>query len=297
MILFFYIITVGFTSAALGLSLLYWMQKRNSGRLNTFAFILYLTLLLLLGGVRFYWEDLLAGGRAVKIGTGLAEFAGYALLLYFLPATVNHIAGRPWTALRLTASITAGIVYVALGTVYLFTGFLKPIALAAALLYMLALAIILTDIVRGIPEIKHITTRATVLLITLLTVVFLPLVMVGRLLDGSGERWEINLPLRFLFLTMYYFLMALSGIIFYFREMARNPLVSFPAGKEFSEFPLTTREKNIAHFVVRGLSYTEIAHDLDISPNTVRNHVANIYKKLAIRSRLELFHLIGEQQT
>ena len=67
MILFFYIITVGFTSAALGLSLLYWMQKRNSGRLNTFAFILYLTLLLLLGGVRFYWEDLLAGEELLKL--------------------------------------------------------------------------------------------------------------------------------------------------------------------------------------------------------------------------------------
>ena len=294
--LFLYIITVGFTSAAVALSLLYWMRKRNSGRFHTFLFFAYLALLLLLGGVRFYWEELLSGGRGVALGTGLAEFAGYALLLYYLPTTVNHIAGRKRTFVRMAAAITASMVYFILGIVYLFTGFLKPIAVTAALLYILSLAVILVDIVRGIPLIKQGATRATVLLVTLLTIAFLPTVMVGRLLDGSGEIWEISLSLRFLFLSLYYFSMALSGIVFYIKEMAGESADSPRYVNSAADFPLTSREKDIADSIAKGLTHGEIAENLDISPNTVRNHVANVYKKLSVRSKVELLSVLrGER--
>ncbi|OQX30033.1 MAG: hypothetical protein B0D92_00595 [Spirochaeta sp. LUC14_002_19_P3] len=290
--LFLYIIAVSFTSAAVVLSLLYWMQKRNPGRFNTFILFAYLTLLLLLGGVRFYLEELLSGGKGTAVGIGLAEFAGYALLLYYLPATVNHIAGRRWSALRLTAAVTASMVYFILGVVYLFSGFFKPVAIAAALLYILSLAVILVDIVRGIPQIKQGSTRAAVLLITMLTITFLPLVMIGRLMDGSGERWEISLSLRFLFLSLYYFMMAISAIIFYLKEMSANPTDEIPLVTTSARLPLTAREQDIAASILKGLTYNEIAENLSISPNTVRNHVANVYKKLSVSSKMELFNVL-----
>ena len=294
--LFVYILAVGVTFAVVSLSVLYWMQKKNSGRFNTFIFISYLALLLLVAGVRFYWEELLGGGWGVTFGTGLAEFLGYALLLYYLPATVNHIIGRSWTPLRLIAALTASAVYFALGAVYLTTGFLQPISLAAALLYVLSLAVILVDIVRGIPRIRRASTRVTVLLVTLLTISFLPLVMIGRLLDGQGGIWAISQALRFLFLSIYYFWMALTGVIFYIREMA-------PAGSEeetpsprVPELPLTQREMGIAESLSQGLTHNEIAQNLDISPNTVRNHVAKVYKKLSVRSKIELIAVLrGER--
>jgi hypothetical protein len=60
------------------------MRKKNSGRFNTFFFISYLAVLLMLARCSFLLGRLLQGGRGVVIGTGIAEFAGYALLLFFL---------------------------------------------------------------------------------------------------------------------------------------------------------------------------------------------------------------------
>ena len=301
--LFVYIVAVGVTFAVVSLSVLYWIRNKNAGRFNTFLFISYLTFLLILAGIRFYWEELLGGGRAVTLGTGLAEFLGYALLLYYLPATVNHIIGRPWTPLRLTVAITASTIYFALGAVYLTTGFLRPISdflrpisPAAALLYVLALAVILVDIVRGIPLIKRGSTRVTVLLVTLLTIAFLPLVMIGRMLDGSRGIWANSHSLRFFFLSVYYFWMALTGIIFYIREMS-VVADGFSSGNRPSlDLPLTEREMGIAESLVQGLTHSEIAENLGISPNTVRNHVAKVYKKLSVRSKVELIAVLrGER--
>ncbi len=282
------------------LSLLYWMRKKNSGRFNTFILYAYLAFLLLLGGMRFYWEEIFSGGRGAILGTGLAEFAGYALLLYYLPATVNHIIGRSWTPLRLSVMITASTVYFILSTVYLFTRLLKQIALAATLLYIISLAVILVDIVRVMSLIKQGTTRRTVLMVTLLTIAFLPLVMVGQLWDGSGGQWEMTLSLRFMLLSLYYFLMALSGIVFYMKEMSSDigrQAVEYTQGIDINvDLPLTVREKDVADSVVRGLTYEEIAENLDISPNTVRNHVSNLYRKLSVRSKIELIQVLGGRQ-
>lgn len=49
----------------------------------------------------------------------------------------------------------------------------------------------------------------------------------------------------------------------------------------------TKREQEILELLSRGLAYKEIAAQLGISPATVKNHLARIYEKLAVRSRTE----------
>jgi DNA-binding NarL/FixJ family response regulator len=50
---------------------------------------------------------------------------------------------------------------------------------------------------------------------------------------------------------------------------------------------LTERELEVLRLVARGMANKEIAHQLFISENTVKNHVRNILEKLQLHSRME----------
>ena len=50
---------------------------------------------------------------------------------------------------------------------------------------------------------------------------------------------------------------------------------------------LTAREAEILELLTEGLSNKEIAQKIDIAAGTVRNHLANIFKKLHVRCRTE----------
>lgn len=51
---------------------------------------------------------------------------------------------------------------------------------------------------------------------------------------------------------------------------------------------LTKREKDIFHYVAKGLPSKKIAETLFISEHTVKNHLTNILKKLHLRDRIEI---------
>src|SRR5258708_36471873 len=50
---------------------------------------------------------------------------------------------------------------------------------------------------------------------------------------------------------------------------------------------LTEREMQVLKLVARGMNNRDIAKELFISENTVKNHVRNILEKLQIHSRME----------
>lgn len=50
---------------------------------------------------------------------------------------------------------------------------------------------------------------------------------------------------------------------------------------------LTDREREILEQLAKGLIYKEIAHNVNLSPETVRKHVYNIYLKLHVSNRVE----------
>ncbi len=59
------------------------------------------------------------------------------------------------------------------------------------------------------------------------------------------------------------------------------------------DYNLTEREKEILLKLIDGLEYKEIAQDINVSPNTIRNHVTKIYKKLHVTSRAQAMKLFS----
>jgi DNA-binding CsgD family transcriptional regulator len=56
----------------------------------------------------------------------------------------------------------------------------------------------------------------------------------------------------------------------------------------FSRAGISSREQEIVYLVLEGQSNGDIAKQLFISPNTVKTHIRNIFKKMDVKSRFEL---------
>lgn len=73
-------------------------------------------------------------------------------------------------------------------------------------------------------------------------------------------------------------------------QIARKVITHFneQAPKKNPDSALTNREQDIVNGLVDGLSYKMIADRYDISIDTVRAHIRNIYKKLHVNSKGEV---------
>ena len=72
--------------------------------------------------------------------------------------------------------------------------------------------------------------------------------------------------------------------------VARRVLEAFKTraeGKDSTTEQISLREQEVLGLLVQGYNYKQIAEKLFISPETVRNHIRNIYEKLHVHSRSE----------
>jgi DNA-binding NarL/FixJ family response regulator len=58
------------------------------------------------------------------------------------------------------------------------------------------------------------------------------------------------------------------------------------------EFRLTRRESDVLRRVIDGLKNSEIAEDLSISEQTVKDHLSNIYTKIGVENRFDLIRIL-----
>jgi DNA-binding NarL/FixJ family response regulator len=80
-------------------------------------------------------------------------------------------------------------------------------------------------------------------------------------------------------------------------QIARKVIEHFQSGEKINlDSTLTDKEKEIVSCLVDGLSYKMIAKQENISIETVRSHIKNIYKKLQVHSKAEVIKksLTGE---
>ncbi|QUI25298.1 helix-turn-helix transcriptional regulator [Vallitalea pronyensis] len=64
-----------------------------------------------------------------------------------------------------------------------------------------------------------------------------------------------------------------------------------------SQYPITERESEIISLINEGLTNQKIGEILFISPNTVKNHIYSIYRKMGIKNRYELMRLLSQNKS
>ncbi len=85
------------------------------------------------------------------------------------------------------------------------------------------------------------------------------------------------------------------GIAYKMLQLVQNNHVSLlqkqKPEKEKLPFNLTEREQEILKLLVQGLLYKEIGSRLEISVNTAKKHVLNIYSKLHVNSKAQALNI------
>ncbi len=113
-------------------------------------------------------------------------------------------------------------------------------------------------------------------------------------LFSGGRDWFSQLSL-----SAFLALIANTPGIFILRGAARSYLFSTDPSRSpdrwarlANRYVLSPREVEIAALVLSGKSNLEIAAQAFISPETVKKHISNIYKKTGVKNRLGLMNLI-----
>lgn len=85
----------------------------------------------------------------------------------------------------------------------------------------------------------------------------------------------------------------MSGVI------ARKVIDRFSARKRSADYneKLTERERQIVEYLAKGFRYKEIAAELNLSIETVRTHIRNVYEKLQVGTRIEAINKIYGNNT
>jgi DNA-binding NarL/FixJ family response regulator len=90
----------------------------------------------------------------------------------------------------------------------------------------------------------------------------------------------------------------MNNMIWIYPEFTTSLIQGFTKGQaapDAIEELLTSRELDITLLIKDGLSNSEISEHLDISINTVKSHIKNIYEKLNVKNRLSLSLLFKTQ--
>ncbi len=64
--------------------------------------------------------------------------------------------------------------------------------------------------------------------------------------------------------------------------------------ESFEEYKITDREFEVISYVCKGMTNKEIASEMNISVNTVNNHIANIFGKMNLNSRIDLLRFVKQ---
>ncbi|TAN43283.1 MAG: LuxR family transcriptional regulator [Nitrospirae bacterium] len=108
-------------------------------------------------------------------------------------------------------------------------------------------------------------------------------VLILKRLEGSGSNWTFKLE-------------ALDApwqavCVFIIEEAASAKL---DLNGIRMQFRLTRRETDVLRRVINGLTNRDIACDLEIGEQTVKDHLSNIYQKMGIKNRFAIVRFLME---
>ena len=223
------------------------------------------------------------------IWTGLVIATG-AFLLTFVPYFSFRITAKPFTLWHRIVFISCSALFAAICILALI---FPSMALDRAA-FIICLAVVFCCVVTMFRNSRGIEDRDVKILIRSFFIVglsLLPVIISGIFIPFIRSISPHILFLAYSIVILVFLFVAIARLI---RESGKSEEKEgeHSGRPDLSQYHITEREMDVIELVGQGLTNKEIAARLSLSVNTVNNHIANIFSKTGVRSRVDLLNLI-----
>lgn len=230
-----------------------------------------------------------------------------SLILYFIPAFLYRFLNLKWKVKENILYLILSVIFFVLSVLGIILNFNFYIV-ANIIFYLLILYLLILGFI-NYKNIKDKMMKLIVKILGLITIYIYP-IMVYQLITINKNSLDIgSIDITLVLFYIWWNLVMLGFLLWYFINIIKNKNMFVNESlnnnsndsknienenneikKELKEeiINLTKREKQILSYLLSGKTNKEVALILDISLNTVNNHVANIYDKSGVKNRVEL---------
>lgn len=272
--------------------------------LSTFGFLLLIRAVKLLS---FLTIPLFLSSSIFNILYFFALSISMALMLYFIPAFLYRFLKLKWAVKENIQYLILSVIFFVISILGILLNFnfyiMANIIFYISILYLFVLGFL------HYKNIKDDTIKFMVKILGLITIFIYPILVYQLILLNKNTLDIGSIDITLVLFYIWWNLVMLGYLLWYFigiiknknmfvnkesinkdlenNEKQENINKNIQSIKEES-INLTKREKEILSFLLAGKTNKEVALILDISLNTVNNHVANIYDKSGVKNRVEL---------
>jgi DNA-binding CsgD family transcriptional regulator len=220
--------------------------------------------------VDVFLGDTVASVTGIVVQSLLA--ANVSFLILFVPYFTTWIIAQPWrNPYRIIFSFLA-IAYMSLSVLHIIFNSIWVFQMSMMLVFVGTLFFCIGVILKNLKTIVQHDVRIVSKSIIILSFVMIPLLIISLIFP----QW------RYITYPIYFMAFSIILLVFLF--------IYDKVGK----YHITEREFSVILLIKEGLTNKEIAGHLDISVNTVNNHVANIFSKTKVRSRIDLLNNLNK---
>ena len=221
---------------------------------------------------------------------------GMSLMLYFIPSFLYRFLNINWTFKHNIICIILSITHFILSIL----GILIKFNIISQIIFYISIMAVLFIGFINYKNIKDKTIKLIVKILGVITIIIYP-ILIYQVIVYRVEIADIgSMDITLLLFYIWWNLVMLGYLFWYFINIVNNKIYnanesnSINNNKKYDykednteNINLTKREREILSYLLDGKTNKEVSLILDISLNTVNNHVANIYEKSGVKNRVE----------
>ncbi len=279
---------------SMNLSLSIILSKKNKDEWARWNIVLSSTLL---GMAVFYNLNLIAGFLFTGVPLTVLNYifeAFYIIdtsfIVVFICRFATWLIARPMSRISIVLTFIVGLAYCASAVLTTILDIplletLQPLIAAVNVLYCLIVMLSNRN------SIQNKLVKNAVFTFSIISFTTIPLLV----LSAIFTEWR---SLAFSVIETAYYIMHLVFMFLAIEKAEENSQAKRRAGEpkleDYAEFKITEREFDVIKLIKKGMTNKEIAYELKISVNTVNNHIANIFQKTGVKSRIDLLNVLQE---